>query len=36
VAWARVPLQVPLLVSAWRHTRLTSTDAVAGAGQRRR
>jgi uncharacterized membrane protein len=36
VAWARVPLQAPLLAWAWRHTRLTSADAVAGAGQGRR
>jgi uncharacterized membrane protein len=42
VAWARVPLQVPLLVWAWRQTRPTradraaSADPVAGAWQGRR
>jgi uncharacterized membrane protein len=39
VAWARVPLQVPLMVWAWRQTRpdrAASADPVAGAGQGRR
>jgi uncharacterized membrane protein len=38
VAWARVPLQLPLLVWAWRQTRPQrddSADPVAGARQGR-